>query len=122
MYKCYDGQLLLPFDYEPEFIVRDTSTMTEQNFVDRNRQIQSFIRSGERLQVARSEEFEYPDGNVPSDAKVDPTSVLGFDLSDAFLLSQELQQSIAEAKARAEKGVKGEEPSAPSKTDDKVEE
>lgn len=122
MYKCYDGQLLLPFDYESEFVERDTSSMTEQNFVDRDRQIQSFIRSGERLQVARSAEFEYPDGVVPSDVKVDPTSVLGFDLSDAFLLSQELQDRIAAAKVRAEKGVEGEESSAPSKTDDKVEE
>lgn len=100
MYKCYDGQLLLPFDYQPEFIERDTSSMTEQNYVDRDRQIKSFIRSGERLQVARSEEFEYPDGNVPSDAKVDPTSVLGFDLSDAFLLSQDLQDRIAAARSR----------------------
>lgn len=122
MYKCYDGQLLLPFDYVPEFIERDTSSMTEQNYVDRDRQIQSFIRSGERLQVARSAEFEYPDGEVPSDVKVDPTSVVGFDLSDAFLLSQDLQQRIAAAKARAEKGVKGEDTSAPSESDDKVEE
>lgn len=122
MYKCYDGQFLLPFDYQPEFIERDTSTMTEQNYIDRDRQIQSFIRSGERLQVARSAEFEFPDGKVPSDVKVDPTSVLGFDLSDAFLLSQDLQQRIAEARIRAEKGVKGEETSAPSVTVDESKE
>lgn len=108
MYKCYDGQLLLPFDYEPEFIERDTSSMTEQNFVDRNRQIRSFIRSGERLQLARSEEYEYPDAKVPLDVKVDPTSVVGFDLSDQFLLSQELQQRIAEAKVRAAAANKSE--------------
>lgn len=116
MYKCYDGQLLLPFDHTPVFVERDKVSMTEQTYISRDKQIASFIRSGERLQAFRREDFDYPDGIVPDDAKPNPMDALGFDLSDAFLLSKELQAKIAAAKARAaveEKGVPGENPVSP---------
>lgn len=113
-YKCYDGQLLLAFDYEPEFVHRDPVSDVDPFYIDRDTQIKSFIRSGEMLQQARRDSFEFPDGEVPPDVKVDPTSVVGFDLADASALQKELDAKRAAAANKSEaaavepEGVAGE--------------
>lgn len=94
-YKCYDGRQLLLFDFDDEFYERDTSSMTEQTYLDKEKQIASFIRSGERLQNFRRSEFDYPDGEVPDDAMPDPTAALGFDLADASDLQKKLNMKAA---------------------------
>lgn len=91
-YKCYDGQLLLPFDFDLPVYIRDTSTMTEQAYIDKEKQIASFIRSGEQLQNFRRGDFDYPDGEVPDDAVPDPTMALGFDLADYSALKKKLEE------------------------------
>lgn len=104
MLKVFDGNLLLKSSAPWEFVERDPVSQTEQAFVSKEQQIARFIRSGERLQAARREEFEYPDGDVPDDVVPDPTQRVGFDLADASAISAQLA-----AKAQAAKRVaKGE--------------
>ena len=59
---------------------------------DQEKQIASFIRSGEQLQNFRRGDFDYPDGDVPEDAVPDPTMALGFDLADYSALKKKLEE------------------------------
>lgn len=91
-YRSYDGQQLLLFDFDEPFVVRDHISMTEQAYLDKEKQIASFIRSGEQLQNFRRGDFDYPDGDVPEDAVPDPTQALGFDLADYSALKKKLEE------------------------------
>lgn len=91
-YRSYDGQQLLLFDFDEPFVKRDPVSMTEQSYLDKERQIASFIRSGEKLQNFRRSDFDYPDGDVPEDAVPDPTMSLGFDLADYSALKKKLEE------------------------------
>lgn len=91
-YRCYDGQQLLLFDFDQPFVERDPISQTEQAYIDKEKQIASFIRSGEQLQLFRRGDFDYPDGDVPEDAVPDPTMALGFDLADYSALKKKLEE------------------------------
>lgn len=91
-YRCYDGQQLLLFDFDEPFVKRDPISQTEQAYLDKEKQIASFIRSGELLQNFRRGDFDYPDGEVPDDAVPDPTMALGFDLADYSALKKKLEE------------------------------
>lgn len=101
-YKCYDGVQLLLFDYDEPFIKRDPISLTEQSYIDKEKQIASFIRSGEQLQNFRRCDFDYPDGVVPDDAEPDPTQSLGFDLADYSALLARLRKDLAASSNKAE--------------------
>lgn len=88
---------------EKPFIERDPTSIVDPVYIDREKQIAAFIRSGERLRASRSS-FEYPDGDVPEGVQPDPTSVIGFDLADASALQKQLQRKVAQVKAEGSQG------------------
>jgi len=60
------------------------------------KQIENLILAGERLRLARLEEFDsylYEDEDIP----LDPTRRADFDLADASMMAQELRAKKAEA-------------------------
>lgn len=56
--------------------------------------IRDMISAGERLQQARAEAFDYPDGRIDPDDPGDPTRAPGFDMADAQILSQQAKERI----------------------------
>lgn len=70
-------------------------------------QVETLVKAGERLDMARAEEFDYPEGVSDVDVAVhDPTRSGGFDLADATALERSyayrLEQLRLERKARSD--------------------
>lgn len=92
----YFGSEAVLVKREKPFIERDATTMTDQaGYIPADVQINRFIAAGVRLQAARREEFEYPNGDVPVDVVPDPTADVGFDLADASALLNQIASSRA---------------------------
>lgn len=92
---------LITVKRDRELVIRDTSTLTEQVYLSRNKQIAQFIRSGMMLKASRLG-YEYPDGNVPDDIK---TTV--FDRLDVDLVDITESQNRLKAKLSAVDGKGG---------------
>lgn len=79
---------------------RDTSSQTEQaGYVDAKTQVTRLMAAGVNLLNYRRAYYEYPDGNVPADAKPDPTLDVGFDLADGDAIVGKLNSKLDAAKA-----------------------
>lgn len=106
--KAYNGDILLKLERDKPFFVRDVSSMTEQaGYIDAETQITRLMQAGVNLVAYRREMYDYPDGDVPADAKPDPTLDVGFDLADA----QMINESLAAKAKKAELSAKAQEAS-----------
>lgn len=74
MYTKYDRPAKMPE-------VNSGEILTEQNYLNTNQQINSMIRAGERLVMARQEEFDMLNGEERFETF--PTREADFDLADA---------------------------------------
>jgi len=70
-------------------------------------QIEAMINAGRRLNEARAEQFDFPDGKI-DDNFVDPTRDPNFDLADATRLSRTIKPVPKEPEPAPEKVVETE--------------
>lgn len=75
-YSITNKPVATPEIFDKEKIVDDTG------FVTAEKQIFSLIQAGARLKSIRSEQFDFPDGNI-DESFIDPTRETNFDLADA---------------------------------------
>lgn len=78
-----------------------------QGYVSAKRKIENMIAAGIRLVESRTEEFDFPDGNVDFNFD-DPTRRTGFDMAEASLMAQELAKKLTaqHEEIKAEKAAK----------------
>lgn len=106
--KIYDGSDL-ELGIDRNFYVRDTSSITEQaGYVNAETQVTRLIAAGVNLMDFRRQFYDYPDGEVPSDAKPDPTMSVGFDLADADMIMSDLSSKAKKKAASVKVTVEGE--------------
>ena len=60
-------------------------------YIPAQQRIENLIFAGQRLINYRKEQFDFP-GNEIDESAYDPTRSKNFDLSDAFILSQQLKE------------------------------
>lgn len=82
----------------------------KSGYVPSNVLIENMIYAGARLDLARSEYYDFPDADSVDEEFIDPTRKAGFDLADATALNRSVQGRIAEQRKlyEAEK-IKAEE-------------
>ena len=106
MYTKYERPAKMPEVNSGEII-------TEQNYLNTNQQINSMIRAGERLVLARQEEFDMLNGEEKFETF--PTRESNFDMADASQIMLALdgkyqgEQKIEEV-AKSDEPVQEEQP------------
>ena len=92
--------------------------VTEQSHVDMKTQVETLIRYGERLRMARIEEqFDLDGKEKVSDAPIDPTRDSNFDMADADRIMKSLNEKLKE-KEDDNEGAKGTTGNANENSDD----
>lgn len=102
--KYWDSDLI-SVNRDRELVIRDTSTLTEQVYLSRDKQIAQFLRSGMMLKASRLG-YEYPDGNVPDDVKTTVFDRPDVDLVDVFDAQNRIKDSLSRASEAAKKQQK----------------
>lgn len=84
----------------------------KQGYIPAKKRIENLMLAGQRLNMARKEQYDFPDGNIDENV-YDPTRRKDYDLADAFQDSQRLERSLKasqiaqESKKQAEKAQEG---------------
>ncbi|NCB44215.1 MAG: hypothetical protein EOM59_16600 [Clostridia bacterium] len=100
MYTKYERPAKMPEKNSGEII-------TEQNYLNTNQQINSMIRAGERLVMARQEEFDMLNGEEKFETF--PTRDADFDMADASQMMLALEGKYKEEPEK-EKIAESDEP------------
>lgn len=84
----------------------------KQGYISAQKRIENLMLAGQRLNIARKEQFDFPDGNIDENV-YDPTRRKDYDLAEAFQDSQRINsrlkasQNAQEARIEAEKAKEG---------------
>lgn len=87
--------------------VNSGEIITEQNYLNTNQQINSMIRAGERLVMARKEEFDMLNGEEKFETF--PTRDADFDMADASQIMLALDEKY-QGEQETEEVAKSDEP------------
>lgn len=122
MVEPLKGQRELPFVFgpfvrpDPAYEREDSSSQTEQSgYIPTEVQVERMIQAGLRLDIARKEEFDFPEGSEEDDEElvVDPTREPGYDLADASMDARALTARLRKQSAAAEKRKGADKPPEP---------
>nr|WAE43507.1 MAG: hypothetical protein [Microviridae sp.] len=95
------------FDPAPAIKEKNSGEMiTEQaGYIPPHIQIEDMMLAGQRLQQARAERFDFPDGKV-DDTFIDPTRKSNFDLADASAIAMETEARLKQQERDHKAAVK----------------
>lgn len=93
------------FDRPPDsFEINEGEELVEKvGYVPANVLIENMIYAGQRLDLARSAYYDFPEGKEVDDDFLDPTRKPGFDLADASSLMRTASGRLAEQRKLFEK-------------------
>lgn len=65
----------------------------KQGYISAQKRIENLMLAGQRLNIARKEQFDFPDGNIDENV-YDPTRRKDYDLAEAFQDSQRINSRL----------------------------
>lgn len=71
-------------------------------YIDQNRRVLQFIAAGEKLKLARREQYDIPEGQEPDFSTMDPTRRTDYDHTDAYIDAAIVTDRLAKQKQKAE--------------------
>lgn len=90
-----------------QYEVNNGEDITEKvGYVPANVLIENMIYAGQRLDLARSDMYDFKDEDEVDDEYIDPTRSPGFDLADASTLGMQVSAKISEQRKLYEKEQK----------------
>lgn len=99
LFTCFDRPPIDPF-YEKN---SGEEIVEKEGYLPANLMIENMIYAGQRLDIARSEYYDFPDADSVDQDFIDPTRSQGFDISDASNLARSVEGRIAEQRKLFEK-------------------
>lgn len=73
-------------------------------YIPADKQIEAFLDAGQRLNAARAEMYDFPDGKDDG-SYFDPTRTTGFDLADASRIGRQTDAKLREQKEEADRQI-----------------
>lgn len=98
-------KLFTQFDRPPDSpeINSGEVIVEKAGYVPANLLIENMIYAGQRLDIARSEYYDFPDADKVDEEFIDPTRTSGIDIAEISQLSRSVNGRLAEQRKRFEK-------------------